>query len=167
MDSNLTAEELMEIANNYLKSDNYEFAAENYFQAAKQFIKDGKYYKSRNAFIAMSVILENGIKYYPMLLENANSLVMKLNNVNVPEISGEILMFCANAVYDMNDMEQSALYFEKAYENYAISNLDEYRDASVACLLKAAYSYYAIGGSNKAEQLVLKAVELDHRMDKT
>jgi tetratricopeptide (TPR) repeat protein len=166
--SNLTAGEMMEIANNYLKNDKYEFAAENYFQAAKQFIKDGKYYKSRNAFIAMSVILEKGIKYYPILLENANSLVMELNNVNVPEISGEILMFCANTAYDMNDIEQSALYFEKAYENYAMSAaFDEYRDTSVACLLKAAYSYYAIGESDKAEKLVLKAVELDHRMDKS
>ena len=169
MGSNLRAEELLELANNYLKTDNYELAAENYFQAAKLFIEAGKYYKSRDAFIAMSVLLKQGMKYYPSLLEQANSLVMMLNSadVNVPEISGEILMFCGTTAYDFNDIKQSALCFEKAYENYAMSDLEEYRGISVGCLLKAAYSYYVIGESDKAEQLMLKAVELNHQMDKS
>ena len=159
----------MELANNHLKHSEYELAAENYFQAAKLFIEAGKYYKSRDAFITMSVILKEGIKYYPILLEKANSLIKELNNVNVPEISGEILMFCANTVYDL-DTEQSAILFEKAYESYAASTLfEEYRDVSVACLLKAAYSYYTSNLSelDKEEQLMLKAVELHHKMEKS
>ena len=114
-------------------------------------------------------LLEKGMKYYPMLLEHANLLIMKLNNANVPEISGEILMFCANVAYDRNDFEQSGVLFERAYECYTASNLEEYRDLCVGCLLKAAYSH-SISTElklDKEEQLMLKAVELHHKMDKS
>ncbi|WP_287585432.1 hypothetical protein [Candidatus Borrarchaeum sp.] len=169
MGSSLTAEELMERANTYLKDDDFENAAENYFQAAKAFIETGKYYFSREAFISMSVLLEKGTKYLYYILEKANELANDLNDANVPEISGEVLMFCANAAYDMNDIEQSAYYYEKAFQHYAMSNLEEYRDVSVACLLKAAYSYYTstLSELDKEEQLILKAVELHHKMEKS
>lgn len=157
----------MKLANNYLEQDNYDLAAKNYYQAALQFCTAGKYYKSREAFISMSILLQKGATYLYYILEKANELARELNNANVPEISGEILMFCANISYDKADIEQSAHCFEKAYQHYAMSNLEEYRDISVGCLLKAAFSYYTLGESDKAEQLILKAVELNHRMEKS
>ncbi|MFX1466187.1 MAG: hypothetical protein ACFFA5_06930 [Promethearchaeota archaeon] len=167
MSSNLSADELMKLANNYLEQNDYDLAAKNYYQAALQFCTAGKYYKTRDAFISMSVLLEKGATYLYYILEKANELANELNRANVPEISGEILMFCANTAYEHSDIEQSAYYFEKAYQHYTMSNLEEYRDISVGSLLKAAYSYYAMGESDKAEQLILKAVELNHRMDKS
>jgi tetratricopeptide (TPR) repeat protein len=157
----------MNIANRHVHDDNYDLASKNYYKAAKAFITAGKYYKARDAFISMSVLLEKGATYLYYILDKANELVDELINANVPEISGEILMFCANIAYDNNDIEQSAHCFEKAYQHYAMSNLPEYLGISIGCLLKAAFSYYTLGESDRAEQLILKAVELNHRMDKS